>query len=433
MDTQMSGGRKSICRYFASTGECYYGDDCQFVHYPNQRGNSSGATFLPEAFPKLGSKMNNNNNSASFQPSSNNQAALPPESKLSSYLHSGGNEPFGFSPSNGSMHDLQSGISQMNLNVGASKRRMAANSTNSVGSLGNGMSGLQANSPPFIPPDNIKVELLKKQGLILNFSNAEAFSEIPASVGKYHELYPLDGAITTPSSTFNMITTIYKATNMKTGEFVCLRRLHSFSQLSGNVFPRSLMQQLDSWQQIDHANVVKLHDVFFTKEFNDNSLIFVYDYFPISKTLSSQYLLSSNHGLFNAGGAGSPTTTNRPFSQQQQAIRQKLLPEPLIWSYIIQISSALRTVHMAGLTCRSLDPSKIIITSGFAPEIHQYQPIPMHHPRVKLSSCGIFDVINHESFARDLQVMSQKQLIQHLQQEDLVAFGKVLENLFGYL
>ena len=221
-----------------------------------------------------------------------------------------------------------------------------------------------------------------------------------------------------------MITTIYKATNMKTGQLVCLRRLHSFSQLNGNIFPKTLQQQLDTLQQIEHANIVKLHDVFFTKEFGDNSLIFVYDYFPISKTLLSQYFLTSNHGLFNSGGTGSPTTTNRPYSQQQQAIRQKLLPEPLIWSYIIQISSAMRTVHLNGLVCRSLDPSKIIITSGFAPEVSQFQPLPLHFPRVKLSSCGIFDVIHHDQ-ARDLQMLDHKQQLQQFQQEDLAAFGKV--------
>ena len=39
-----------------------------------------------------------------------------------------------------------------------------------------------------------------------------------------------------------------------------------------------------------------------------------------------------------------------------------LLPESLIWAYIVQLSSALRTVHTAGLACRVMDPSKILIT-----------------------------------------------------------------------
>ena len=37
------------------------------------------------------------------------------------------------------------------------------------------------------------------------------------------------------------------------------------------------------------------------------------------------------------------------------------MPERLIWSYIIQLSSALRMVHAAGLACRVIDPSKILL------------------------------------------------------------------------
>jgi hypothetical protein len=39
-----------------------------------------------------------------------------------------------------------------------------------------------------------------------------------------------------------------------------------------------------------------------------------------------------------------------------------LLPESLIWAYIVQLSSALRTIHTAGLACRVMDPTKILIT-----------------------------------------------------------------------
>jgi len=40
-----------------------------------------------------------------------------------------------------------------------------------------------------------------------------------------------------------------------------------------------------------------------------------------------------------------------------------LLPESLIWAYVVQLSSALRAVHAAGLASRTMDPSKIIIYS----------------------------------------------------------------------
>ena len=38
-----------------------------------------------------------------------------------------------------------------------------------------------------------------------------------------------------------------------------------------------------------------------------------------------------------------------------------LLPETLIWTYVMQLTSALRHIHTAGLACRTLDPTKILV------------------------------------------------------------------------
>jgi PAB-dependent poly(A)-specific ribonuclease subunit 3 len=37
------------------------------------------------------------------------------------------------------------------------------------------------------------------------------------------------------------------------------------------------------------------------------------------------------------------------------------LPESLIWTYVVQLSSALRAIHAAGMAARTMDPSKILI------------------------------------------------------------------------
>lgn len=51
-----------------------------------------------------------------------------------------------------------------------------------------------------------------------------------------------------------------------------------------------------------------------------------------------------------------------------------LLPESLIWAYIVQLSSALRTIHTAGLACRVMDPSKILITGKTRYTLDQWSP-----------------------------------------------------------
>ena len=40
------------------------------------------------------------------------------------------------------------------------------------------------------------------------------------------------------------------------------------------------------------------------------------------------------------------------------------MPEPLIWGYVIQLSGVLRQIHAAGLACRVLDPTKILVTGA---------------------------------------------------------------------
>jgi len=38
------------------------------------------------------------------------------------------------------------------------------------------------------------------------------------------------------------------------------------------------------------------------------------------------------------------------------------VPEGTLWSYVLQISSALKSIHNTGKACRVVDASKILIT-----------------------------------------------------------------------
>lgn len=40
---------------------------------------------------------------------------------------------------------------------------------------------------------------------------------------------------------------------------------------------------------------------------------------------------------------------------------QKVMPERLIWSYVIQLTAAIRQIHSMGLSCRTIDPSKVLL------------------------------------------------------------------------
>jgi len=60
-----------------------------------------------------------------------------------------------------------------------------------------------------------------------------------------------------------------------------------------------------------------------------------------------------------------------------------MLPENLLWAYIVQLSSVIRTIHSAGLSVRCLDPSKILLTSRTRPSI-------------RLNCCGVYDMVTFD-------------------------------------
>nr|XP_027198689.1 PAN2-PAN3 deadenylation complex subunit Pan3-like [Dermatophagoides pteronyssinus] len=294
-----------------------------------------------------------------------------------------------------------------------------------------------SNSTFFIA-DSIRDELTRRMAKIQEMSSETINIEIPSKVDVFIDLIQIDQISGASSFTFNgMISTVYRATNSETGQLFCLRRFHSFQPNTANT--KLLMGTIESWKRIQHPNIIPLRQVFTTKSFGDSSVIFVYDYYPLAETIMSSYFSNQLNTIGNnSGGCGgnhSTTTTttmtmngystsSRPYSQQQQNTR-KYLPEQTIWNYIIQISSALRTIHQSNLAFRSLDPTKILITSGGGgggvngthSNINRGRDA-----RVKLSFCGVTDILTLDSIHSSAN--NHRAFIQHLQQEDLILFGR---------
>jgi PAB-dependent poly(A)-specific ribonuclease subunit 3 len=84
---------------------------------------------------------------------------------------------------------------------------------------------------------------------------------------------------------------------------------------------------------------------------------------------------------------------------------QSLLPEPLLWSYIIQLTGALRTIHEAGLAARVIFPSKILVSG---------------RSRLLLSCAGLLDVLAYENGSSNSATVARHQ------QDDLMALGQTL-------
>ncbi|XP_032075265.1 PAN2-PAN3 deadenylation complex subunit PAN3 isoform X3 [Thamnophis elegans] len=160
------------------------------------------------------------------------------------------------------------------------------------------------------------------------------------------------------------------------------------------------MVLVDMWKKIQHSNIITLREVFTTKAFGEHSLVFAYDFHAGGETMMSRHFNDpSADGYF----------TKRKWGQHDGPLPRQhagLLPESLIWAYIVQLSSALRTIHTAGLACRVMDPTKILVTGK---------------TRLRVNCVGVFDVLTFDNSQNNpLALMAQ------YQQADLISLGKVV-------
>ncbi|KAL1517974.1 hypothetical protein ABEB36_001667 [Hypothenemus hampei] len=254
--------------------------------------------------------------------------------------------------------------------------------------------------------DELRNDILNKNMLTLLQPDPSQYPNLPQEVDSYHELYPLEPISNQVlhKAHLGYQASMYKATHIKTGVHYCLRRIHSF-RLQNTKF----MSVVEMWKKLNHSNIVQLKEVFTTKAFGDNSMVFVYSYHPGSETLLNKHFSIDQPGYLDP--FNNDKSTPMPYSYQKTNIlrhqQNNKLPEPLIWNYIIQLTSALRLVHSNALACRSLDPTKIILTSK---------------NRLRLSCLAVMDVVLHDSNS----AINHLALVHHYQQEDLTALGKLV-------
>merc|ERR1719414_2929928 len=282
---------------------------------------------------------------------------------------------------------------------------------------------VRSNAPANLAENETKIEILKRQQICLSQVNPEMHPEIPSQVDNFTNLCPLESTssnLLQKSHTFGYVTTVYKATNIKENQHVAMRRVQNFKLVNSKC-----MVLVEQWRKLSHSNLVALRQVFTTKEFGDQSIIFVYDFYPGAETLMAKHFTNSsslpgNSSFMDPYGYGPDGQRPAPFGPGMHSrpgnrpnvnsyLGQQnngMLPEPLIWTYVVQLTSALRTIHQAGLACRTLDPTKIIVTNN---------------DRLLLNCCGMFDVLTFDPTASNPMAA-----MAHYQQEDLIALGKIV-------
>lgn len=236
----------------------------------------------------------------------------------------------------------------------------------------------------FISPE-IRMELINRQLAYDTKADSAIIGDIPHSVEHFSNLVPLEIAGIQSQTT-------YKAFSCRDGNYYCLRRIH------GNRIqhPGKQTHLVEQWKKLVHGNVVPLREVLINcRAFDDSSLIFAYDYYPLAGTLMEKHFDTKSGTFFDPNNGfriSSPMNVSMPISGTGAH-------ETLIWSYIIQIAAALRAIHSSGLACRTLDLNKIITYGN----------------KIMISFCGIQDVLDPDPTT-----------IQQQQNEDLNMFGNLI-------
>ncbi|ORX88988.1 hypothetical protein K493DRAFT_331279 [Basidiobolus meristosporus CBS 931.73] len=232
----------------------------------------------------------------------------------------------------------------------------------------------------FFMSDNLREELQRKNEASIQYLDPAQDSALPAEVHVYHSLYPLDSPNQAKSTqAFGYPTSVYKAASSIDGKLYVLRRIEGYRLTN-----EAAMSTIENWRKISHPNIVSVREAFTTKAFGDHSLVFVYDYHPCSTTLADQYL-----------------HPNAILPSARNSLSADNITEVKFWSFVVQITSALRTLHAGGLAACILDPTKILITGK---------------NRIRLNCCGIYDMLSYASTRNTA----------HYQQEDLLQFGQLL-------
>ncbi|GIM11094.1 hypothetical protein Vretimale_14654 [Volvox reticuliferus] len=210
-------------------------------------------------------------------------------------------------------------------------------------------------------------------------------------LGPYHTLYPLEeGAMGTsaagvhggcpaemPSVALGLRTSLVKGISSVDGSAAALRRIDPKQVIPTAELLSRARETVEQWAPLaNHPNLVGLRAAFPAADSlsqpqpaggqqssiaDTSALVFAHDFHPGAMSLAAAHLMPQMNG------AGLVSAPQPP-------------PEEVVWSYAVQITSALRAAHGCGLLLRPacLHPSKVLLT-GFG--------------RLRIGSVGLVDAL----------------------------------------
>ncbi|KAL4547792.1 hypothetical protein Ndes2526B_g07023 [Nannochloris sp. 'desiccata'] len=214
---------------------------------------------------------------------------------------------------------------------------------------------------------------------------------LPLVVQQYHTLCPLEDPTASgehPSAALGVGSYIFKGIHSGDGAAYAVRRIDGRQVLPTAELLAAAEAAVNRWAIVsNHSNIVGFREIFVSDEIESTPAIFLtYDYHAGALSLEQAHML--------------PTHT------AQGNLMRNPVTETQLWSYLVQLSSALRAIHTAGLAASpgTLAPSKVLL---------------MAPSRVRLGAVGAAEVLS-EGPPND---------ISRAQREDLSALGSLLLTL----
>ncbi|KAJ2797540.1 PAB-dependent poly(A)-specific ribonuclease subunit 3, partial [Coemansia furcata] len=233
---------------------------------------------------------------------------------------------------------------------------------------------IHTGQPPYmLPANHFAVNEQLRRVLIqeMHAMSSVGESDLPAQVHSYHSLSPQE-TVDVFGASFPIRQHQIKAQSIADGRCYSLHRITGTQPAS-----KSALGAVDKWKAVQSPSIAQVYEAFTTRAFGDNSLVIVHELKPLAASLKSQIVDA-----------------------------RVQVSESFLWSLVLQLISALRTVHSAGLAVQTLSVSTILLS-------------PTN--RVYLNSCGLADVLAlHGSPSMDAA-----------QQGDLQAVGHVLGVILG--
>mmetsp|Transcript_28810 Transcript_28810/g.40411 ORF Transcript_28810/g.40411 Transcript_28810/m.40411 type:complete len:664 (+) Transcript_28810:119-2110(+) len=197
------------------------------------------------------------------------------------------------------------------------------------------------------------------------------------------------GSSSTGRSSFGYPTSIFKVMSRDDGHLYCLRRLDNVRSVSYKI-AAAVTERWTTARNVttgapivEHPGIVRFYRMFLS----NRAVFFIHEYVPGCRTLRERFL------DVNAGGG-------MPF------------PEPLIWSCITQLTSAIRAVHGANLACRTLQLNHILCSTPN----WSWNDGDMNRLRLRINCIGIIDALEFEA----------RKGLAELHREDMIDLGHLI-------